>query len=357
MDAPTWQDWVDATTQVAEATETDFPMVMDRSGHRFAGPAISMGADYFTEEGFPTVTDDGFENMAEMFVNWHEEGVMPMDVWAGATGYAAPNEEFINARAVFYMSGSWQIGQFAEQIGDAFDWEAVPNPCGPAACTGIPGGASLVAINDTEHPEAVARVLNYLAQEDVASEFYRRTLFLPAHATVAETGVDYDTELDQVSTSLNVFGSQVSQLSDLAFRFQGYTYNRAIMNATTDRLTQALVGEHLAVAPRGQHQHVVVVGHGICVASSAAPSRARLLDGADRRPHTRRPRQPSRRPSPHVCGPPGVALPVLVLLPLVSLVVPVVLPGEPEVLAGEPEVLPCERCERAASSVCERPKA
>ncbi len=243
MDAPTWQDWVDATTAVAEATETDFPMVMDRSGHRFAGPAISMGADYFTEEGFPTVMDDGFESMAEMFVNWHEEGVMPMDVWAGATGYAAPNEEFINARAVFYMSGSWQISQFAEQIGDAFDWEAVPNPCGPAACTGIPGGASLVAIDDTEHPEAVARVLNYLAQEEVVSEFYRRTLFLPAHAGVAEAGVDYDTELAQVSTSLNVFGSQVAQLDPVAIRFQGYTYNRAIMNATTDRLTQALVGE------------------------------------------------------------------------------------------------------------------
>jgi alpha-1,4-digalacturonate transport system substrate-binding protein len=202
-----------------------------------------MGAAYFNEDGLPTVTDEGFERMSEMFVNWHESGVMPMDVWAGATGYAAPNEEFINARAVFYMSGSWQIGQFAEQIGDAFDWEAIPNPCGPAACTGIPGGAAVVAINDTEHPEAVARVLNYLAQEEVASEFYRRTLFLPAHQTVAEEGVDYDTELDQVSTSLNVFGSQVSQLDELAFRFQGYTYNRAIMNATTDRLTQALVGE------------------------------------------------------------------------------------------------------------------
>lgn len=239
----TWDDWAQATQEVAEATGTDFPMVMDRSGHRYAGPAISMGATYFTEDGFPTVSDEGFREMSEMFISWHDEGIMPIDVWAGSTGYAAPNEEFINGRAVFYMSGSWQIGQFAEQIGDAFDWQAVANPCGPAACTGIPGGASLVALDDTEHPEAVARVLNYLAQEEVASEFYRRTLFLPAHQTVAANGVDYDTELDQVATSLNVFGSQVEQLSDTAFDFQGYTYNRSIMNATTDRLTQVLVGE------------------------------------------------------------------------------------------------------------------
>ena len=55
---------------------------------------------------------------------------------------------------------------------DAFDWEAVPNPCGPGGCTGMPGGAALVGINTTEHPEAVARVMEYHR----AYELYRHDI-------------------------------------------------------------------------------------------------------------------------------------------------------------------------------------
>ena len=73
--------------------------------------------------------DPGFRDMAELFVGWHEDGVMPMEIWAGATGYVGANEEFGNAQVVLCMSGGWRVAQFTEQIGDAFDWEAVPNPC------------------------------------------------------------------------------------------------------------------------------------------------------------------------------------------------------------------------------------
>ena len=68
---------------------------------------------------------------------------MPKEVWGGVAGqtYAALNEEFANGNVVMYESGSWQIGQFAKTIGDAFDWWAMPAPCGPAACSGLPGGA------------------------------------------------------------------------------------------------------------------------------------------------------------------------------------------------------------------------
>ncbi len=174
----TWEEWADLTRQVAEATGTPYAMAMDRTGHRFGGPAISEGAKLFDAEGYPALDDEGFRTMAQLLIDWHEDGTMIPDVWMGAGGsYAAGNEQFINGQVVMYMSGSWQIGQFDEKIGDAFDWIAVPNPCGPAACTGMPGGAALVAIGDTEYPEQVGRVMDYLAQEDVLSEFYGRSLF------------------------------------------------------------------------------------------------------------------------------------------------------------------------------------
>ena len=177
-------------------------------------------------------------------VDWHQDGTMIPDVWIGSGGnYVAGNEQFVNGQVVFYMSGSWQIGQFADTIGNAFDWVAVPNPCGPAACTGMPGGAALVAIEGTEHPEEVARVMAYLASEEVLSEFYARTLFIPGHLGLAERGVEFETDMDLARDALSVFSNQVSTLDPVAYQAQAYPYNTTMFNATRDRLTQVLVGE------------------------------------------------------------------------------------------------------------------
>ena len=242
-DSVTWEEWAAASVAVAEALEIPYPMAMDRSGHRFAGPAISMGAMYFDDMGHPTVMDEGFRNMAELFVNWHLDGTMHPEMWPLSEGYAGANEEFANAELVFYMSGSWQVGQFSEQIGDAFDWQTVPNPCGPGGCTGMPGGAALVGIGATEHPEEVTRVMEYLASQDVLGEFAARTLFIPAHAGLSASGVDFATDLQLAKDSLGVFVGQVGTLEQTAFDLQAYAYNRNVFNATRDRLTQAMVGE------------------------------------------------------------------------------------------------------------------
>lgn len=159
----TWQEWAEVTREVAAATGTPFAMVMDRTGHRLAGPAISQGAQFFGEDGHATIDDEGMRSMMQLMIDWHADGTMHPDTWIGSAGtYVAGNEFYINAQVVLYMSGSWQVGQFANLIGDAFDWEVIPNPCGPAACTGMPGGAGVVGVANTDHPAEVARVMEFL---------------------------------------------------------------------------------------------------------------------------------------------------------------------------------------------------
>lgn len=240
----TWPEWAQITRDVAEATGTPYAMAMDRTGHRLAGPAVSMGAEFFDEDGYPSIDDEGFRRMAELMVEWHADGTMIPDVWIGSSGsYVAGNEQFVNAQVVFYMSGSWQIGQFAELIGNAFDWQAVSNPCGPAACTGMPGGAALVGIADTDHPEEVARVLDFLAQEEQLAEFYGRTLFIPGHLGLAESGVDFDADLEATRDALSTFAAEVPALDPIAYELQGYPFNRVVFDTVRDRLTQVMVGE------------------------------------------------------------------------------------------------------------------
>jgi alpha-1,4-digalacturonate transport system substrate-binding protein len=239
-----WETWAELTRVVAAATGTPFAMVMDRTGHRLAGPAISQGALIFDADGFPAIDDAGMRTMAQLMVDWHADGTMHPDTWIGSAGsYVAGNEFFINAQVVLYMSGSWQIGQFANLIGDAFDWEAVANPCGPAACTGMPGGAGLVALSGTSHPTEVAAVMEFLAQEEIMAEFYGRTLFIPGHLGLAERGVDFVTEVEAARDALSAFASQVPLLHPIAYRLQAYPFNFHIFNNLRDRLTQVFVGE------------------------------------------------------------------------------------------------------------------
>jgi alpha-1,4-digalacturonate transport system substrate-binding protein len=242
----TWEDWVTASAEVAEATGTPYAVAIDRSGHRMAGPAVSMGAQYFDEETGEVnlLGDEGFRATAQMIIDWHEQGLTPAEVWVGAEGsYAAAVDQFANAELVMYMSGSWQINNMVERIGDAFDWQVVPNPCGPQACTGLPGGAALVPIADTEHPAEVAMLMDFLAQEDVYAEFAARTLFIPAHVGAAGSGIEFDTDNDAARAAIETFTAQVPLLHPTAVALQGYQHNSVIWREVPNRLEQVIVGE------------------------------------------------------------------------------------------------------------------
>lgn len=240
----TWDEWVEAARKVSKATQTPAALAWDRSGHRFAGPAISYGAKIFDAKG-DLLLDDGYKTTVNKFVAWHKDGAMLKEVWGGSGGstYADSIGEFKNGRVAMVLSGSWQINRLQKDIGNAFDWAAVPNPCGPAACTGIPGGAAWVALKTSKSPKEVGAFLEFMAQEANYSEFVSKTDNIPAHAGLAKKGVNYATATPAARAALGVFSSGVASLSPVAFQFQGYKYNRAIMLPTVARVTQAIVGE------------------------------------------------------------------------------------------------------------------
>ncbi len=245
----TWQDWTDATTAVAEAlSEDDFQVYavsIDRTGHRFAGPAMSMGATLINEDGNFTVDTPGFRAMAELVNAWHEDDITPAEVWLGAGGsYAAATDFFLNGQLVMYMSGSWQVGRFGNDIGDAFDWAVVPNPNGEGGSTGVAGGSGIVALDGGgADAEAIARVMEYLIQAEVYGEYSASTLTLPAHTEVAEMGVEFDTDNPQVAAALSVFASEIPKLQDQAVQLNVHPFAFAYYRNSANRLTEYLIGD------------------------------------------------------------------------------------------------------------------
>ncbi len=239
----TWDEWAAAAKKVATATKIPYGMAWDRSGARFAGPAISMGAKYFAADGTPSVVDDGFKAMAQRFVDWSKDNTLERDVWVAAGGgYRDAFEEFSNGRIAVYLSGSWQLTRLEKQIGDAFEWVVGSAPCGPAACTGMPGGAGFVAFKGSKNPKDVARFLDYLAAESVYAEWMVMTSNVPAHAGLQKKALPYKLSPAGIA-AVQSFGANAALLSPLAYRLQGDPMSRPMFGAVVDRVSQAMSGQ------------------------------------------------------------------------------------------------------------------
>jgi alpha-1,4-digalacturonate transport system substrate-binding protein len=135
------------------------------------------------------------------------------------------------------------IQRYAETIGDRFDWAAIPQPCGPAGCAAMPGGAAMVGFKATKNPQAVAKVMAFMASEPVLKEYYERTLQIPAHKGLAQKGLDYGKNVSpQAIAALKVFTANYDKIPPQAHQLQGYQRNVAIFNATANNISQAITG-------------------------------------------------------------------------------------------------------------------
>ncbi len=96
----------------------------------------------------------------------------------------------------------------------------------------------------TKNPEEVAKVMEYLAREDVVKEFSERTLFLPAHAGVVAGGnMNWVTEDKNVVAALNKFIEAAGQIEPVAAQLPAWKWGSAYYGALTNRLSQVMAGE------------------------------------------------------------------------------------------------------------------
>ncbi len=242
----TWDDWIEASREVMDSQQLAAAFAIDRSGHRISGPAVSYGANYIAEDGAPAPIDEGTMAFAGKLVDWTAQGLMLPEVWVSAAGttYRAAADDFINAQIPFYYSGSWQVANLSTKIGDAFDWVATGSPCGDAGCSGLAGGAGLVAIKYTDNPEEVAVVMEYLASEPVVREFSERTLFLPAHAGIIAAGdLQFQSEDPNVQPALERFVAASTETVPAADALPAWRWANAYYGALVTRISQVMAGE------------------------------------------------------------------------------------------------------------------
>jgi alpha-1,4-digalacturonate transport system substrate-binding protein len=216
-----------------------FAATADRSGHRLDGFLQSYGGGFFTPDGKDVrINSPETKKAVEAFVKFHKDGTMPLDIWAGGTGYVGANQQFVNGQLVFYLSGNWQVAQFNDAIGTKFEWKAVPNGYNTQA-GGMPGGKFLIAFKNSKIPDKVARLMEFLGGADAMTEYSAKAMFLPTRKDLVRQGINFPARKDD----MNLFVKGVGTLPQSAYVDNYNLRFGPIANEVRDRVTQAIVGE------------------------------------------------------------------------------------------------------------------
>jgi len=246
MEEPTWDDWFAALDEVAEATGTPYTFAIDNRGHRFAAPAMIYGTEFFDEDGNFSLNDEndaGYREFAVVLNDLLASGKSPAEIWLGGGQFQSADEYFSNVQTVMYYSGSWQISNFAGSVGDDFEWIVVPNPFGEGGSTGMAGGAGIVSYAQTEHPEEVAMVMEFLMTPENYKFYSENALLIPANTAVVELGVEFATEEEAVAAALTAFANEVPKFQNQALAINPHPLAFAYYDSSNTRLAQYFAGE------------------------------------------------------------------------------------------------------------------
>ena len=121
---------------------------------------------------------DGFKRALKFYRDMFDSGFAPA---TAANQIANVWDEFARGYFTFYISGPWNIGEFARRLPERLQasWKTavMPGPAGPGAS--IAGGSSLVVFAASPHKEAAWQLVQYLSRRDVQLRFHALTGDLP----------------------------------------------------------------------------------------------------------------------------------------------------------------------------------
>jgi alpha-1,4-digalacturonate transport system substrate-binding protein len=185
----TFDEMVQAAEKVQRANGTDFAIAMDRSGHRVSTVLSEFGATLIGKDGKESLDPAKAQKAIGALADLMRDDRMSRDFWLeSGSKYKGANEIFLAEAVPVYLSGNWQVSQFAKEA--KFQWAAVPNPCAER-CGGFPGGKFMAAFREAKDPALAAYFVEWMNRAENQEAMDRGALFLPTRRDLADQGVDY----------------------------------------------------------------------------------------------------------------------------------------------------------------------
>ena len=218
----TWKEMIAAGKAVRDATGVPYAFAMDKSGSRVS-TVLSQYGTQLVDKGKMSLDKDKAVAALQPLVDMMADDSMPRDLWlSSGSKYKSANEIFLAGGTPIYLSGNWQVGQFAKNV--PFTWAAVPNPCAEK-CGGFPGGKYMVAFKSSPNPALSAFFIEYMNNAENQTAFVTKSGNLPTRVDLTSGHLKYPSR----QADMDVFLADLAQtpterwyaLSDPAFSGSG----------------------------------------------------------------------------------------------------------------------------------------
>lgn len=180
----TWSDWIAAMRAIKRIVGPDrYPIYLPTNewlqpvvfGMQAGSPLLKDDASY------GAFSDPEFRRAFDFYLSLYREGLAPIQ---GLNDVANPYQEFERGFFSMWITGPWNLGEFARRLPDSMQdaWATAPLPGPDGASTGLSlaGGSSLVIFRSSKHPAEVWKLLEFLSQPKQQEKFYQLTGDLPA---------------------------------------------------------------------------------------------------------------------------------------------------------------------------------
>ncbi len=180
----TWAGWRDAMARVKRLAGPDADAII-LPGNEWAPLvilALQQGARLLTGDAeCGDFEGPGFRKALDFYLAMFEDGFA-----SARTGAEVANlyQEFANGRFAMYISGPWNLGEFADRLPAALQdaWATAPMPSPDDHWPGLSlaGGASLAIRRTSAHQDAAWKLIEFLSSTSQQVRFYQLSGNLPA---------------------------------------------------------------------------------------------------------------------------------------------------------------------------------
>lgn len=202
-----WDEWREAMRAIKRVVGPDRYAVF-LPFNEWMQPAI-----FGLQCGSPLLGDDAtrgafrepeFRRAFDFYIGLYAEGLAPA---YGNNDVANLYQEFERGTFSMYITGPWNLGEFARRLPDSLQnaWSTapLPGPTGPSSGLSFAGGSSLVVYRGSRHKAEAWQLVEFLSRPEQQVRFWRLTGNLPARREAwADTALARDARMRAFATQL-----------------------------------------------------------------------------------------------------------------------------------------------------------
>jgi multiple sugar transport system substrate-binding protein len=180
----TWDEWLRSMRAIKKIVGPNrYPIYLPTNewtqpvvfGMQAGSPLLKDDASY------GAFSDSAFKRSFNFYLTMYRENLAPIK---GLNDVANPYQEFERGFFAMWITGPWNLGEFAHRLPDSMqhNWATapLPGPTGPASGVSTAGGSSLVMFRSSKHPKEAWQLLEFLSRPKQQQRFYELTGDLPA---------------------------------------------------------------------------------------------------------------------------------------------------------------------------------